>query len=59
MTIKEKNIEELLRKKSDEGRLTCSEARKIAEELGVEYKEVGKTANKLKIKIKNCELGCF
>jgi len=59
MTIKEKDIEKLLRKKSDEGMLTCSEARKIAEELGVPYKEVGKTADKLKIKIKNCELNCF
>lgn len=59
MTIKEKNIEELLMKKSGEGMLTCSEARKIAEELGVPYKEVGKTANKLNIKIKNCELSCF
>jgi LAO/AO transport system kinase len=31
----------------------------IAEELKVSYSEVGKSANELKIKIKNCELGCF
>lgn len=52
-------IENLIQQKSADGGLACSEARKIAEELEVPYKEVGQTANKLKIKIKNCELGCF
>ncbi len=59
MTAKKKDIEEILKKKSAEGRITCDDARKIAEELGIDYKEVGKTANELKIKIKDCELGCF
>ncbi|MFZ5995890.1 MAG: hypothetical protein ACOYW7_00140 [Nitrospirota bacterium] len=54
-----KNIEALLKEKSVDGRITCTIARGIAEELGVSYKEVGNTANELKIKIKNCELGCF
>ncbi|MEW6740434.1 MAG: hypothetical protein ACOYU2_09520 [Nitrospirota bacterium] len=59
MTAKKKEIENILKTRSAEGRITCSDARTIAEELGVPYKEVGKTANELKIKIKNCELGCF
>jgi LAO/AO transport system kinase len=59
MTAKKKEIEEVLKKSSVEGRITCSDARKIAEGLGVPYKEVGKIANELKIKIKDCELGCF
>ncbi len=59
MTAKKKEIENILKTRSAEGRITCSDARAIAEELGVPYKEVGKTANELKIKIKNCELGCF
>jgi LAO/AO transport system kinase len=59
MIAKKKEIENILKTRSAEGKITCSDARKIAEELGVPYKEVGKTANELKIKIKNCELGCF
>lgn len=59
MTAKKKEIENILKTRSAEGRITCSDARTIAEKLGVPYKEVGKTANELKIKIKDCELGCF
>jgi LAO/AO transport system kinase len=56
---KEKKIEEELKISAGQNTITCSDARKIAERLGVSYKEVGKSANDLKIKIKNCELGCF
>ncbi|BCB95974.1 hypothetical protein JZK55_08960 [Dissulfurispira thermophila] len=59
MIVRKKEIESILKTRSNEGMITCSDARKIAEELGVHYKEIGKAANKLKIKIKNCELGCF
>ncbi|TAN45927.1 MAG: hypothetical protein EPN22_00855 [Nitrospirae bacterium] len=52
-------LEETLRQKAIEGKIPCGAARKIAEELGLSYKEVGETADALKIKIKNCELGCF
>lgn len=45
--------------KSREGRITCAVARKIAEDLGVAYKEVGQAANELKIRINSCDLGCF
>lgn len=54
-----KLIEKLLKERSNDGKITCSEARKIAEELGIPYIEVGRMANELKIKIKKCELGCF
>jgi len=52
-------IEQLLRERSADGRITCQSARQIAEELSVPYSEVGKTANALNIKIRACELGCF
>jgi LAO/AO transport system kinase len=57
--VKKKEIERLLRERAIDARLTCSAARMIAEELKVSYGEVGRAANELKIKIKNCELGCF
>lgn len=54
-----KLVEKLLKEKSNDEKITCTEARKIAEELKVPYIEVGRMANELKIKIRKCELGCF
>jgi LAO/AO transport system kinase len=59
MTAKKKEIENILKERSEKGSITCRDARNIAEKLKVPYKEVGRTANELKIKIKDCELGCF
>jgi DNA-binding transcriptional regulator YhcF (GntR family) len=52
-------ILDAVRQASKDGRLTCSEARKLAKDLKVSPGTVGKAANELKIKIKSCELGCF
>jgi len=41
------------------GRISCAEARRIAGELGVPVKLIGRVADELKIKIFACELGCF
>lgn len=40
-------------------KMTCTEARKLAEELKVPPKVIGEAANELEIKIRSCELGCF
>lgn len=56
--MKDKIIEEI-KKRATGGKLNCVIARKIAEELGVSYKDVGKAADDLQIKITNCQLGCF
>jgi hypothetical protein len=52
-------IEQEIRKKAVNGRISCPAARKIAKELSVPFKEVGRAADGLKIKIADCELGCF
>ena len=52
-------IKEEVKKRSVNGRISCPVAHKIAEELSVAYKEVGRAANELNIKISDCELGCF
>jgi hypothetical protein len=57
--IMNKNITEEIEKKAIDNRLPCSVSRKIAQDLTVTYKEVGETADALKIKIVSCELGCF
>ncbi len=43
----------------DDGKIKCSSAFKIADEEGVSPGMVGKEINRLKIKIKGCQLGCF
>jgi hypothetical protein len=42
-----------------DGKLPCSAAFKIAKELKVTTKDVGEACNRLKIKIRSCQLGCF
>lgn len=57
-----KNAEEIkdaVRRAAVEGKLSCTRARRLAEELGVPPREIGRAADELKIKIKACELGCF
>jgi LAO/AO transport system kinase len=56
---KRKLIENLLIDRSVDGRIACAVARGIAEELDVPYQDVGNAANALKIKVRECELGCF
>ena len=40
-------------------KLLCAVAFKIAKELKVSPREVGETADKLGIRIAECQLGCF
>ena len=56
--MKEELKEEMLKKTVD-GKLACAVARKLAEDLGLSYEEVGAAADELGIRIKNCQLGCF
>ena len=57
------NIREKILKEAEEvdgkRKLSCKKAYQIAEELGVETKEIGKTCNEEGIKIYACQLGCF
>jgi hypothetical protein len=42
-----------------DGRLPCAVAFKIARELKVSPRGVGEVANRLSVKICDCQLGCF
>ena len=50
---------EAVKKASRDGRITCTQARNLAEELNVFPREIGDACDAMKIKIKACELGCF
>ena len=43
----------------DEGRLSCARARGVAKRLGVVPEEVGDAADRLGMRIVDCQLGCF
>jgi len=42
-----------------EGKIACGAAFRLAEELGISRKELGDLLNELRIKIIQCQLGCF
>jgi hypothetical protein len=42
-----------------QGKIPCAAAFKLAGELGLSRKDLGELLNDLKIKIIQCQLGCF
>ncbi len=48
-----------LKEAAKEGKIPCALAQKIATDNKVSMKEVGDLLNQLKIKITQCQLGCF
>lgn len=54
-----KAVEDEMRASLVDGKLPCAVAFRIAKKLKVSPKQVGDAANRLKIKISSCQLGCF
>jgi hypothetical protein len=48
-----------IRAAAPEGKMPCAGAFRLAEELGISRREVGNLLDELKIKITQCQLGCF
>ena len=44
---------------AENGKMSCTTARKVAEDLSVQPAEVGQVADEIKVKVFGCELGCF
>ncbi len=42
-----------------EGKISCPAAMRLAEELVISRKAMGQLLNEMKIKIMQCQLGCF
>ena len=55
----ERILEEELKVSLVDGSLPCAVAFKISQKLKVSPKKVGDMANRLKVKISSCQLGCF
>lgn len=54
-----KSIAEALRAEAEDGRIPCAKALALARRLGAEPGQVGEVCNKERIKIVQCQLGCF
>ena len=52
-------IIDAIRSASRENRLSCEKAHELARELNISLREIGSICNELKIKIADCQLGCF
>jgi hypothetical protein len=52
-------LEKVILEKTKDGRLPCAMCFKIAEDFGISNKEMGKILNEMKVKISQCQLGCF
>jgi hypothetical protein len=54
-----KKLEETILTKAKDGKLPCAMCFKIADDFGIPKKELTKILNEMKIKISQCQLGCF
>jgi hypothetical protein len=54
-----KKLEEVIKEKIKDGKLPCAMSFKIAEDFGISKREMGQILNEMKIKISQCQLGCF
>ncbi|MDP2972984.1 MAG: hypothetical protein Q8P64_27815 [Deltaproteobacteria bacterium] len=52
-------IEKAIKEKSKDGKVPCAMCFKIAEDFGISKREIGDILNEMKVKISQCQLGCF
>ncbi len=52
-------LSEKVKKLSKNGKISCKQSLKLAEEAGISSRDLGELLNDLKIKVMGCQLGCF
>ncbi len=57
--MKEEEIIAKIKESAKEGKIPCAVAFRISRESDVPIRKVGDLCNQLKIKIIQCQLGCF
>jgi hypothetical protein len=57
--VDRKKLDETLLEKAKGGKIPCAACFKIAEDFGISKKEMGQVLNEIKVKISQCQLGCF
>ncbi len=59
MAANNEEIAAKVKEKAKDNKINCKTALNLANEFGVPPKTIGDVCNDLKIKIHNCQLGCF
>ena len=57
--MSDEQLEKIVTEKSKDGKIACKIALTLANELNVAPKVIGDACNRAKIRIANCQLGCF
>ena len=57
--MNDKELEKKIREAADGGKIACKEAMKLAVKLGVPTQNMADLLDQYKVKIKECQLGCF
>jgi hypothetical protein len=57
--MSQEELKAKIRAAAPENKISCAAAMRLADELVISRKDMGKLLNELKIKIKQCQLGCF
>lgn len=55
----QEEVRDKIRAAAPEDKIPCAAAFRLAEELGISRQELGNLLNDLRIKIIQCQLGCF
>lgn len=57
--VDRKKLEEIILNKAKDGKIPCAVCFRIADDFEMPKKELTKVLNEMKIKISQCQLGCF
>ncbi len=57
--MNKEDVKARIRAAAPEGKIPCPAAMRLAEEMGISRREMGELLNELRIKITQCQLGCF
>lgn len=55
----QEDLKKKIKAAAPEGKITCPKAFKVAEDLALSRQDLGELLNELRIKIIQCQLGCF
>lgn len=57
--MSEEEIKNKIKAAAPEGKISCARAFQFAQECGISRARLGELLNELKVKIIQCQLGCF
>ena len=55
----QEDLQDKIRAAAPEGKIPCAAAFRLADDLGISRRKMGELLNEMKIKIIQCQLGCF